>query len=67
MRVSKPQQIIVLGTFKKFNVQLTNFENLKEIKLQEGVEEVKCTFDANKNAVNITLPTTIKKIGRIIQ
>lgn len=64
MRVSKPQQIIVPGTFKKFNVQFINFENLKEIKLQEGVEEVKCTFDANKNAVNITLPTTIKKIGR---
>lgn len=64
MRVSKPQQIIVPGTFKKFNVQFINFENLKEIKLQEGVEEVKCTFSANKNAVNITLPTTIKKIGR---
>lgn len=64
MRISKPQQIIVPGTFKKFNVQLINFENLKEIRLQEGVEEVKCTFDTNKNAVNITLPTTIKKIGR---
>lgn len=64
MRISKPQQIIVPGTFKKFNVQLINFENLKEIRLQEGVEEVKCTFDTNKNVVNITLPTTIKKIGR---
>ena len=58
------QKVVIDNPLYKFaNIEI-NFENLKEIKLQEGVEEVKCTFDANKNAINITLPTTIKKIGR---
>lgn len=64
MRSSKPKSIIVPGTFKKFNVQLFNFENLVQIDLKEGIEEVKCYFGNKKNAVNINLPNTIKKIGR---
>lgn len=52
-----------LELFRKFNAQLLNFEYLKEIELREGVEEeVKCIFD-NRNAVDIKLPSTIKKVG----
>lgn len=64
MRNSRPQQIVVPGSFKKFNIQFINFENLRVIELQEGVEEVKCYFGTTKNAVDVKLPTTIKKIGR---
>ncbi len=64
MRNSKPKQIIVPSSFKNFNVEFINFENLGLIKLQEGVEEVKCIFDTGKNAVDVELPTTIKKIGK---
>lgn len=41
MRNSKPYCIIVPGSFKKFEVELLNFDELKTIELQEGVEEVK--------------------------
>lgn len=54
--------IIVPASFKKFNVQFLNFENLEMIDLKEGIEEVKCRFDNNK--VDILLPSTIKKIGQ---
>jgi len=64
MRSSKPQQIVVPGSFQKFNIQLINFENLRLIDLQEGIEEVNCSFSYTKNAVDIKLPTTIKKIGK---
>lgn len=64
MRSSRPQQIVVPGSFKKFNIQFINFENLRVIELQEGVEEVKCSFGTTKNAVDIKLPATIKKIGK---
>ena len=64
MRQSKPSGIIVPGSFKKFNIQLFNFEYLDQIVLQEGIEEVKCTFGSSKNAVDFKLPSTIKKIGK---
>ena len=61
MRISKPYGIIVPGSFKKFNYEFINFEELKFIELQEGVEEVKCV--CSKKDVDIKLPSTIKKIG----
>ena len=64
MRSSKPQQIVVPGSYKKFNYQLSGFENLCGIVLQDGVEEVKCSFGTSKNAVDVKLPTTIKRIGK---
>lgn len=64
IRISKPQKIIVPSSFKKFNYEFINFENLKEISLNEGVQEVKCIFGTSKNAVDFKLPTTIKKIAR---
>lgn len=63
MRSLNPQQVVVPGSFKKFNIQFMNMENLNSIVLQEGVEEVKCSFSMCKNAVDVKLPTTIKRIG----
>ena len=62
LRDAKVEHIVVPGTFKKFNAQLLNFKYLKEIELQEGVTETKCTFD-NSNVVSIKLPSTIEKVG----
>lgn len=63
LRKYKAKTIVVPASFKKFNVQFLNFENLEMIKLNEGIEEVKCSFD-NKRTVDIVLPSTIKRIGR---
>lgn len=64
MRQAYPNKIIIPGSFKKFTVELINFQNLSLIDLQEGIEEVKYTVTNNKYAVNTNLPSTIKKIGR---
>lgn len=61
LRNAKVERIVVPGTFKKINVQLLNFKYLKEIELQEGVEEAKCIFDTN--TVGVKLPSTIEKVG----
>lgn len=63
MRNSKPYCIIVPGSFKKFGAELLGFDELKTIELQEGVEEVKCIYNEKKYAVDVKLPSTIKKIG----
>ena len=64
MRQAYPNKIIIPSSFKKFTVELINFQNLSLIDLQEGIEEVKYTVTNNKYAVNTNLPSTIKKIGR---
>ena len=64
MRSSMPEQIIVPGSFKNFTMEFMNFQSLKKVILQEGIEEVKCTISNNKNAIDFDLPSTIKKIGK---
>jgi len=64
LRTLNPEILIVPGSFKRFNVELLNFKGLTHICLEEGVEEIKCTFGQQEKAIDIKLPSTIKKIGR---
>lgn len=62
MAHAQPQKIVVPGSFKTFRGTFRVFRNLKYIELQEGIEEINCSFNEN-HTINIKYPSTIKKIA----
>ena len=59
---SSVEQIVVPGSFKKFNTNLQSCSKLKKVILGEGVEEINCVVKTGQ--VDFELPTTLKKIGK---
>ncbi len=56
------EQIVVPGSFKRFDVNLQSCKNIKKVVLNEGVEEINCLVKTGN--VDFELPSTIKKIGK---